>query len=125
MPGVIVQAHMVSQLINAGLEQRPLFQTWADWREVSWIGAWAIIGTVLAGRWGGQSSVLLWGRVMVISTLSLFGLCFSALLLQGTFIPFAPSLLALILSSSSVLVYGRLQSQQRRTLRSQELILKR
>jgi CHASE2 domain-containing sensor protein len=38
MPGVMIQAHMVSQIINAVLEQRPLLWWWPSWGELSGFG---------------------------------------------------------------------------------------
>ena len=124
MPGVIVQAHMVSQLVNAALGRRPLLQAWAGWRETSWIGAWAIIGTVLAWLWNGQWTVLRWfGAIATVAAL-LYAVCFSALL-KGYWIPFAPSLLAVLLASFMVLAYRRYLLHPPLSMQPRKLILRR
>ncbi|NER30174.1 MAG: CHASE2 domain-containing protein, partial [Symploca sp. SIO1C4] len=38
MPGVVVQAHMISQIISAALGERPLLSWWTEWLETLWIG---------------------------------------------------------------------------------------
>lgn len=102
MPGVMVQAQMVSQLVSAALDSRPLLQVWTGWQEGLWIGTWALVGGLLArGSRRIQSSTNRWGGAIALAAGLLYGLCFSALL-QGTWIPFVPSLLALLLSSSAV-----------------------
>lgn len=101
MPGVLAQAHMVSQLIGAALDQRPMLQVWTRWQEVSWMGLWAIAGSILAWRWGGH--LLRWGGAIAIASGLLYGFCFSALL-KGNWIPFVPSLLVLILASIVLLI---------------------
>ncbi|MCW5312852.1 CHASE2 domain-containing protein [Nostoc sp. KVJ3] len=44
IPGVIIQAQMVSQIISAVSDKRPLLQVWSIWSEMSWIFAWSLIG---------------------------------------------------------------------------------
>lgn len=43
-PGVEMQAHAISQLINAALEDRPLIRSWGDGWEYVWIIGWGIAG---------------------------------------------------------------------------------
>ncbi|MEM9213207.1 MAG: CHASE2 domain-containing protein [Cyanobacteria bacterium P01_F01_bin.150] len=47
LPGVIVQAHMASQVISATFGERPLIQGWPEWADRLWIVGWAIAGTVI------------------------------------------------------------------------------
>lgn len=50
MPGVIVHAQMVSQILGAVLDKRSLFWFLTPVVRVGWIWCWAIIGGVLARR---------------------------------------------------------------------------
>lgn len=74
VPGVIMQAQMVSQLLSSVLDQRSLLWWWPDWLEILWIGVWSGIGSAIGmmrqrvrwigagvGGWG-----LLWGISVVI-----------------------------------------------------------
>ncbi|ARV59407.1 sensor protein Chase2 [Nostocales cyanobacterium HT-58-2] len=100
MPGVIVQAHMVSQLLSTVLDKRPLLQVWSLWAEIIWISGWSLVGGVLALR------VRLLPRLALFVCLScgfLWVLCFS-LLIQAYWVPFIPSALALMGTGSVVIV---------------------
>ena len=50
MPGVIVHAQMVSQILSAVLDSQPLLWYWPDWVEHLWILIWAAAGGCLAWR---------------------------------------------------------------------------
>jgi CHASE2 domain-containing sensor protein len=99
MPGVMVQAHMVSQLLSAELEQRPLLWTWSDAAEGLWIGCWSIVGSGLG--WAFRRVTRL-GLAIVISTGLLSSLCWGMMVLVGGWMPLIPSLLGLLLSSSTI-----------------------
>ncbi len=47
MPGVLIHAEMVSQILDAVTGSRPLFWFWPEWLEALWIGGWAFAGGVL------------------------------------------------------------------------------
>ncbi|MBE9067931.1 CHASE2 domain-containing protein [Leptolyngbya cf. ectocarpi LEGE 11479] len=47
LPGVVVHAHMTSQLLSAVLDQRPLLKWWPNWLEIVGIGA-----VFLMSGWG-------------------------------------------------------------------------
>lgn len=48
LPGVVIHAQMVSQILDAALGQRPLFQFLPEWGELLWIWAWAVLSGSLA-----------------------------------------------------------------------------
>lgn len=97
MPGVIVQAQMVSQILSAVLDKRPLLWVWPVISEVLWILGWSLVGGLLAvyvcswRRWG----------LMVVAVLLLYGFCYG-LLLQGGWVPLVPAALALVLTGGSM-----------------------
>ena len=48
IPGVFLQAQMVSQILSKVLDDRPLLWWWSIWSEAIWIYGWSIIGGLLA-----------------------------------------------------------------------------
>jgi CHASE2 domain-containing sensor protein len=91
MPGVIIHAHMVSQILSAVLDRRPLLWWLPAWGEIIWVWSWSLVG-ILIGYIRG-SFRLLAGSVAIII---LGGLCF-VLLLNGGWIPLIPSVFALLI----------------------------
>lgn len=117
VPGVIIQAHMISQLLSAALDQRPILAVLSRWHESGWVWTWAMMGGILAVRqWQqniGRSATYL--AISIIAAAAfLYGLCWLNLL-TGKWLPFIPSLLALILSSGAVVIYSTFQSRNRFT----------
>jgi CHASE2 domain-containing sensor protein len=107
MPGVVVQAQMVSQIISAVLDQRPLLWVWPVWGEALWIWGWSLFGGLLCWRFQ-----LLLRLGLVVGTLFiLYGLCFG-LLIQGGWVPLVPSALALVSTGGSVVAYRALRTQR-------------
>ncbi len=99
MPGVVVQAHMISQIISAALGERPLLSWWAEWVEMLWIGSWALVGTIVIVV--GRSLHL---RIIgILASLTILGGVCLFLLVQGWWVPFVPPALALGISAISVL----------------------
>ncbi|HAX80435.1 MAG TPA: Chase2 sensor protein [Cyanobacteria bacterium UBA11372] len=101
MAGVVVQAHMVSQILSAVRDRRPLLWVWPKWCEFLWVWCWSAIAGILAWR---NSSVL--RKVVAIcgAIFLLYGLCLGLLMLGG-WVPLVPSALALIAASGSVVAY--------------------
>ncbi|MGB5959101.1 MAG: CHASE2 domain-containing protein [Coleofasciculaceae cyanobacterium] len=97
MPGVIIQAQMVSQILAAVLDGRMLFWSLPEWGEVIWILFWSLIGAILACRW--QLSIRL--GILVVALVVLYGLCL-VLFLQGCWLPLVPAALALVCTNVSV-----------------------
>ncbi|MBD2438328.1 CHASE2 domain-containing protein [Nostoc sp. FACHB-110] len=92
MPGVIVQAQMISQMLSAVLDGRPLLTVWPLAMEIIWIWGWSIVGGILAWRWRLLPILLL---AIGISAGVLYVLCL-VLLIEGIWVPFVPSALALL-----------------------------
>lgn len=96
--GVFIQAHMVSQLLSAVLDNRPLLWTWPWWGDGLWILTWSLVGGV---------GVLYLRRMsLAIATLAavgiLSGCCFVAVL-HGGWIAWIPAGLALMVTGGSVI----------------------
>ncbi|WP_375513686.1 CHASE2 domain-containing protein [uncultured Nostoc sp.] len=102
MPGVIVQAQMVSQILSAVQDGRPLLRVWSLWAEVAWIWGWSLIGGVLAWR----KLSLPWLALAVIITFSVLYLVCFGLLISGAWVPFVPSALSLVVTVGLMSIYN-------------------
>jgi CHASE2 domain-containing sensor protein len=91
IPGVVLQAQMVSQLLSAALDNRPLIQIWPVWAEILWISTWSLLGGLLVGVLGRPLYIAL-GYTIAIPIL--IGLCLG-LFQTGYWVPVIPSSLAL------------------------------
>lgn len=94
MPGVLVHAHMVSQILSAVLDGRPLLQVWSPWVEAIWIWGWAVVGGIVAWQWCFFPKLAL---AVGISSSVLYFTCFG-LLIGGVWVPFVPSALSLVVT---------------------------
>ncbi|NEN99985.1 MAG: CHASE2 domain-containing protein [Moorea sp. SIO3I7] len=103
MPGVIIHAQMVSQMISAALGERPLLSVWSPWGDLFWVWGWSIIGGTIAWRCG---RILYWGLATITATGGLYLLCFGLFTL-GVWVPLLPSALALVGTSVIVVVYRK------------------
>jgi CHASE2 domain-containing sensor protein len=95
IPGVFVQAQMISQILSAVLDKRPLLWWWSGWMEVLWISGWSLLGGIIG--WRIQQPFYL-GLAIAIGLIAIFSICFSIFTLAG-WIPLIPSALALIISA--------------------------
>lgn len=119
--GVEIQAHAVSQMINAVLHQRPLVQTWSDSWEYGWIILWGFLGISL-GRFIQAPIKILLG--LALAGVSLTGLSY-LLLLQGWWIPLVPALLALVLNGAGLTasMFYRYQQDLRSRIHDRQIII--
>ena len=99
--GVEIQAHAVSQIINAALHQRPLIQSWPDLGEYLWILGWGLVGIGFAGYVRSPLKLLLW---VAISTLGLISISYLALL-SGWWLPLIPTVANLLLNSAGLTAF--------------------
>lgn len=108
MSGVMLQAQMVSQILSAVLDRRPLLWMLPKWGEFIWVWGWSVIGGIIVWQFR------LWLRlglagVTAICVLYGVSLC---LLIQGAWIPLVPSVLALIVSEFFVIIYTNFHERQ-------------
>lgn len=102
MPGVIIHAQMISQILSAIEDNRPLLQPWSAPYELLWIGTWSIIGGLLAWRWRSL-------KLIYISSFTLILLVGSSFILfcYATWVPCIPAGLAVLCSASSRMLHNR------------------
>lgn len=90
-PGVLVHAHMTSQLLDRHLPAAPWVWFWSEPGELAWIAAWATLGSAMAQRW--RQPLALGGAALFASG-GAMGLSFGLFMLGG-WLPLLPALLAL------------------------------
>ncbi|MEO1182428.1 MAG: CHASE2 domain-containing protein, partial [Cyanobacteria bacterium J06636_28] len=111
--GVFLQAHMVSYLLSAVLDGRPLIQTWPDWVEMLWILSWTAsssiatygVSTTTQPQW---KRVALVGSVTQVSFLSL---CWLSLTQFGYWLPWISASMAIVSTVGSTALYRRFNSE--------------
>jgi CHASE2 domain-containing sensor protein len=106
LPGVIMQAQMLSQILSAVLDRRPLLWVWSFWGEALWIWGWSIVGGILACSF---RSLLKLGLAGATTLGVLYGLCFG-LLLKGAWVPLVPSAITLVVTGGIVRVACRVKN---------------
>lgn len=115
MPGVIVQAQMVSQILSAVKDGRPLLSVWPFWGEALWVWGWSVVGGFLVWRWRSRLHLVMVGGA---AQGVLYVICLG-MLIQGSWIPLVPSALALIVTSGSVMLYPAFPKSSNSKIRQQ------
>ncbi|MGB3649895.1 MAG: CHASE2 domain-containing protein, partial [Rivularia sp. (in: cyanobacteria)] len=95
MAGVTIVANIVSQIISAALEGRPLLQVWWEPIEWLWILLWCGIGTVLSWRWKSAGIVV---TAIILAATGLIGFAYLAFNI-GWWIPVIPPILGLVIAA--------------------------
>ncbi|MEQ8959449.1 MAG: adenylate/guanylate cyclase domain-containing protein [Coleofasciculus sp. C2-GNP5-27] len=117
--GVEIHADVVSQILSAALEGRPLIQVWSEPWEILWIVAWTVVGAILTWRQRYRGGVTGRSPVKVVSLIlvggSLVGGCYWAFLL-GWWIPVIPPILGLTGSAIAIIGYVAYGAGQMRRL---------
>ncbi len=98
-PGVFVQGEMISHILSAVLDRRPLLWWWPEWVEALWVWLWSLVGGILVWR---LRLPLHLGLAVAGVLLTLFGICFGMFTIAG-WIPLVPSALALLLTATVIL----------------------
>jgi CHASE2 domain-containing sensor protein len=102
MPGVIIHAHQISQMLSAVLDGRPLLRLWSPVVEVVWIWGWSVVGAIVVWRLHSLRHLAL---AVGVSFGALYLLCFG-LLIKGVWVPFVPSALSLVTTVGFVSMYN-------------------
>ena len=104
IPGVFIQAQMVSQILSAVLDRRPIIWVLPSWGDILWIGGWSVVAGMMVWR---VRSLSHQGCVIVATVVVLYGVCAIALLNQGLWIPFIPSAFGVVAAGGVVLFVQR------------------
>lgn len=98
IPGVLVQAHALSQILSAVLDKRPLLVTWYPWVETGWICIWSLTGGAAVATllvWQKTRHSLLGLAVIVTASLAILYIFCLVFFLQGYWVPLVPPVLTL------------------------------
>jgi CHASE2 domain-containing sensor protein/two-component sensor histidine kinase len=117
--GVEAQAHMVSQIVSAVLDGRPLLQTWWDGVEYVWIIAWGVVG-IAVGRLIRSPWQSFLG--LTVASGSLITVSYGLLLL-GWWVPLVPALLVLLLNGAGLAAFYRYDEMLRSRLEDRQVII--
>lgn len=112
LPGVTIQAHMISQILSAVKDERSLIWWLPGWGEVIWLWGWALLGGSIGSL---ALTPLRLGLFSTAATLVLYGSCF-IFLWSGGWIPLIPPLLSGIMTGTTVVFYLRFNQSQRKYL---------
>jgi CHASE2 domain-containing sensor protein len=119
MPGVVIHANLISQLVSAALDGRPLIRVWSEPQEWLWIFAWSFIGAALS--WKLKS----FKEIAVIVFLAGSGLLLVTYLafLQGWWVPVVPPLLGLVGAAIALPTLTKKRLEQLQLRRILELLV--
>jgi CHASE2 domain-containing sensor protein/predicted Ser/Thr protein kinase len=108
MPGVVVHGQIVSQLLSAVLDGRPLFWFWSEWGEVLWILGWSLTGGILV-RLARHPVQLVIAESVALGLL--FGIS-AVLFLESGWVPVVAPSLGLIATGTVVLGYSLYEARK-------------
>ncbi len=102
IPGVFLQAQMVSQLLSAALDGQPLLWTWPFWGEVIWVWGWSFLGGLFTAY---LHRFIYLSLAVGIGIISLYVSCFIFLIVYSCWVPLIPAMLALVSNSLIATTY--------------------
>ncbi|MGA7932215.1 MAG: CHASE2 domain-containing protein [Kovacikia sp.] len=100
IPGVALHAQMISQLLSAVLDGRPLLRVLPRWADVLWIIGWSVLGGVIVYYYRSPLRLGIAGGIAIVS---LYLLCLTGLVLGQLWIPLIPSTLTLLITGGGIL----------------------
>ena len=103
MRGLFVHAHVVSQLLSAVEDKRPLVWWWPWWVDTLWIMGWSLASGIAIWKFQKPLYRCLSGS---FATIALYGSCW-LFIIQGGWIPLLPTALAAVLTGTGTIVYNR------------------
>ena len=104
MPGVLLHAQMLSQILSAVLDGRSLFWIWPGWAEILWNGSWAVVGGAVAWRIQHPARA---GLVGAVASIGLFGISFG-IFIGGGWVSLVSPALGLVVTGVGVGAYRRI-----------------
>ena len=94
--GVEFHAHVVSQIVSAVLDGRPVFKTWSQGWEYLWIVGWGVLAIYLGRLTQSPLKNLVY---VAAASLGLVGISY-VFIVGGWWIPVAPALLILVINGA-------------------------
>ncbi|AFZ21595.1 CHASE2 domain-containing protein [Allocoleopsis franciscana] len=103
MPGVVIHAQHVSQILSSVLNNRPLMWCWSEGPEMLWILGWSVVGGLLAWR---IRRLWLFGLGVVVGVGVLYGTAY-VLFLNSGWVPLIPPMIGLVATAIVVVLIER------------------
>jgi adenylate cyclase len=103
MPGVVIHAQNVSQILSTVLNHRPLIWYWSAGSEILWIWGWSLLGALLAWR---IRRLWLFGLGVLVVAGVLYGACY-VLFLNAGWVPLVPPIFGLVATAIVVVLIER------------------
>jgi CHASE2 domain-containing sensor protein len=94
--GVLIHAHMTSQILSHVLDKRPLIWVWSFPIEIIWLSFWSLLASIFAARLVRLSRLLLGGGFLLATIYLICWLTF----FQAGWLPLFPAILVVLLSLS-------------------------
>lgn len=98
-PGVFIQAHIISQLVSAVADGRPLITTWGESVESGWIILWALVGGVV----GWRLVRLRFYLTLLSAEIGLLLIGWSLLAISAIWVPYVPTVVTF--TGTAIAVY--------------------
>jgi two-component sensor histidine kinase len=119
--GVELQAHGISQLLSAVLDNRPLLKPWMKGWEYLWIVGWGLVGIGLGRMLRSPWKLLL---AVGVASLGLTGICYGLLLL-GWWVPVVPAMMGLIFNGTGLTaaLFYRYEQEIRSRLKDRQQVI--
>ncbi|MBP5976998.1 CHASE2 domain-containing protein [Brasilonema sp. CT11] len=114
-PGIFIQAQMVSQILSAVLDKRPILGVLPFWGDILWIWGWSSVSGLIVWRVGRSLSdkgCAMFAIVVVlyaVCAIALWAIPFGSIAIfkQGVWLPFIPSAFVVVVSGVVVLFVQR------------------
>ncbi|WP_071190345.1 TIR domain-containing protein [Trichormus sp. NMC-1] len=97
--GITLHGQMISQILSATLDNRPLIWWWSTGYETLWMFSWAVVGGVVCWRLNRTSHIAI---AVVGSVACIYTVCYVIFLYQSGWIPLIPPALTLIATGAGV-----------------------
>lgn len=108
LPGVMIHAHIVSQILDAGTGKRPLFWYWTETQENYWIITWIILGLMIGWKLRHPIPITLMTLLGIVMIIGLGMIVFT----YGGWIPVATPTFAFLLSLGTVITHQSYRDHQ-------------
>ncbi|BAY45653.1 serine/threonine protein kinase with Chase2 sensor [Scytonema sp. HK-05] len=110
MAGVVIHAHVVSEILDAVSNKRRLFWFFPEWGEILWMWGWTLVGGVVA--WRIQHPLVL--GLATIACVGLLVLSCFAILTQAGWVPVVSPILGFLVAEAGVVAYTAFQNKQQK-----------
>lgn len=116
VPGVSIHANLISQILSAALDNRPLISVWPESVEGLWTLLWSVVGALVIWKIRNPIQYL---AALISLTMLMMGVVYGAFI-GGWWIPVVPPLLSLV--GSAGVLQGILGYQEEELKRSTEFL---